>query len=305
VRKVLPLFFVLAIVGSACSGSSKSVATVNGSAISLGEVEALAPTDSTVDTTTFDGNLRNLIIETAVEQAAQSEWGVTLDETAINDKYNELLASIGADDATIDAYLSSNNITRETIRHVAIQQLLGTAIDDQLSSQITEPTDEELQTAYQDGKDAATSVCVHHILVDTEDAANQVIDRLNNGEDFGEVAADVSTDTNSAADGGDLGCAAPTVYVPEFATATLEAPIGEVYGPVQTDYGYHVLIVDSREVPTFEDMKDDLIKQVKNQQASDLFTNWIKGKLDAATIDVNSKYGTWSGTPDYTVNPPA
>jgi len=305
VRKVLPLFFVLAIVGSACSGSSKTAATVNGYEISLGDVQALAPSEGTIDTTTFDGNLRNLIIEKAVEQAAGQEWGLSLDQSAIDAKYNELLASIGSDDTTIDAYLTSNSITRDTIRHVAIQQLLGTEINDQLSSQVTEPTEEELQAAYDANKDASTSVCVHHILVDTEEEANKVIERLNNGEAFADVAAEVSTDTNSAANGGDLGCAAPSSYVPEFAAATLAAPIGEVYGPVQTDYGFHVLIVDSRDVPTFDDQKADLVTQLKGQQSSQLFSDWIMGKLDAALIEVDAKYGTWSGSPDYTINPPA
>jgi foldase protein PrsA len=305
VRKVLLLFFVLAVVGSACSSGSKTVATVNGYEISLSDVQALAPSDGTVDTATFDGNLRNLVIEKAVEQAAEQEWGVSIDQGAIDDKYNEILASIGSDDATIDDYLSSNSITRDTIRHVAIQQLLGSAIDDQLASQVAEPTDEELQAAYDANKDAQTTVCVHHILVDTEDEANQVIDRLNNGESFADVAAEVSTDTNSGQNGGDLGCAAPSSYVSEFAAATLAAPIGEVYGPVQTDYGFHVLIVDSREVPTFDDMKADLITQLKNQQASQLFSDWIMAKLDAAAIDVDPKYGTWAGSPDYAINPPA
>ena len=304
-RKVLLLFFVLAVVGSACSSGSKTVATVNGYEISLSDVQALAPSDGTVDTATFDGNLRNLVIEKAVEQAAEQEWGVSIDQGAIDNKYNEILASIGSDDATIDDYLSSNSITRDTIRHVAIQQLLGSAIDDQLASQVAEPTDEELQAAYDANKDAQTTVCVHHILVDTEDEANQVIDRLNNGESFADVAAEVSTDTNSGQNGGDLGCAAPSSYVSEFAAATLAAPIGEVYGPVQTDYGFHVLIVDSREVPTFDDMKADLITQLKNQQASQLFSDWIMAKLDAAAIDVDPKYGTWAGSPDYAINPPA
>ncbi len=304
-RKVLLLFFVLALVGSACSSGSKTVATVNGYEISLSDVQALAPSEGTVDTTTFDSNLRNLIIEKAVEQAAEQEWGLSVDQSAVDDKYNELLTSIGSDDATIDAYLTSNSITRDTIRHVAIQQLLGSEINDKLSSQVTEPTDEELQAAYDANKDAQTTVCVHHILVDTEDEANQVIERLNNGESFADVAAEVSTDTTSGQNGGDLGCAAPSTYVDAFAAATLAAPIGEVYGPVQTDYGFHVLIVDSREVPTFDDMKADLVTQLKQQQASQLFTDWIMGKLDAASIDVDPKYGTWAGSPDYTINPPA
>jgi len=305
VRKVLLLFFVLALVGSACSSGSKTVATVNGYEISLSDVQALAPSEGTVDTATFDGNLRNLIIEKAVEQAAEQEWGLGIDQNAVDTKYNDLLASIGSDDATIDAYLTSNSITRDTIRHVAIQQLLGAAIDDKLSAQVTEPTEEELQAAYDANKDAKTTVCVRHILVDTEEEANTVIDRLNNGESFADVAAEVSTDTASGQNGGDLGCAAPSSYVPEFAAATLTAPIGEVYGPVQTQYGYHVLIVDSREVPTFDDMRADLITQLKSDQSSQLFSDWIMSKLDAATIDVDQKYGTWAGSPDYKINPPA
>jgi foldase protein PrsA len=304
VRKFLLLVFAVLAV-TACSGGDKTVATVNGSQIDLAAVQALAPSDATVDTATFDGNLQNLIFEKVVSQAAEQEWGLTFDESAIDDQYNQILSSIGADDAAIDQYLSDRGYTRETVRHAAIQQLLSTGIADKLSSQVTDPTDEELQAAYEDAKLTQSQVCVHHILVATEQEANDVIDRLNAGESFEDVAKEVSTDTNSGQNGGDLGCAAPSAYVPEFAQATLDAPIGEVYGPVQTDYGYHVLIVDSRDVPTFDDLKPQLEEQVKQDKISQLFTDWLTGKLDAASIEIDPKYGAWAGGPTYQVNPPA
>lgn len=304
-RKLLLLFIVFAMLVTACSSGTKTVATVNGDQISLADVQALAPSDGSVDTATFDGDLRNLIIEKVVLQAAEQEWGMTIDQATIDDRYNQILSSLGADDTAIDKYLSDNSITRDTIRHVAIQQLLGDQITAKLSPQVTDPTDAELQAAYVTAEMQQANVCVHHILVATEEEANAVIDRLNAGESFSDVAAQVSTDTASGQNGGDLGCAAPSAYVDAFAQATLDAPIGEVYGPVQTQYGYHVLIVDSRDVPTFDDLKSQLQDQVKQQKTSQLFTDWITAALDAASIDVDPKYGAWSGGPDYQVNPPA
>jgi len=302
VRKYLVLLFIVALVASACSGTGKAVATVNGVAITLGDVEALAPSSDTMDTATFDGNLRNLIVEQVVLQAAEQEWNLSFDATAVDDRYNEMVNSIDGD---VDQYLSDNGITKGTLRHIAIQQLLGTAIDKQLSTQIGPISDADLQTAYEGAKQAQSNVCAHHILVATEDEANAVIDRINAGESFEDIAKELSIDTKTGPEGGDLGCNAPSSFVPSFAQALLEAPVGELYGPVQTEYGFHVIRVDSRDVPALEDIKSQLEDQIKRQQGAALFKDWITSKLDAATIEVESKYGTWSGAPDYTITPQA
>ncbi|GBD84199.1 putative parvulin-type peptidyl-prolyl cis-trans isomerase precursor [bacterium BMS3Abin02] len=302
VRKLLVLVFIVALVASACSGSGKAVATVNGLPVTLGDVEDLAPPSDTMDTATFGNNLRNLIVEQVVLQAAQQEWNLSFDTATIDDQYNQLVSSIDGD---VDQYLSDKGITPGTLRHVAIQQLLGKAIDDRLSAQLGPISDADLQTAYEGAKQAQANVCAHHILVATEEEANAVIDRINAGESFEDIAAELSIDTNSGPQGGDLGCGAPSKYVPTFAQAILDAPVGELYGPVQTEYGFHVIRVDSREVPAFEDVKSQLEEQVKSQQGATLFKDWITSKLDAATIEVDSKYGTWSGAPDYAISPSA
>jgi len=302
VRKLLALVFIVALVASACSGSGKAVATVNGASITLGDVEALAPPSDTMDTATFNNNLRNLIVEQVVLQAARQEWDLSFDTATIDDQYNQLVSSVDGD---VDQYLSDNGITTGTLRHVALQQLLGTAIDEQLSAQLGPISDADLQNAYEGAKEAQSNVCAHHILVATEDEANAVIDRINAGEAFEDIAKELSIDTNSGAKGGDLGCNAPSAYVPAFAQALLEAPVGELYGPVETEYGFHVIRVDSREVPALEDVKSQLEDQIKGQQGAALFKDWITSRLDAATIEVDSKYGTWSGAPDYTITPQA
>ena len=102
-RKLLLLFLVFAMLAvGACSGGAKTVATVNGDQITLADVQALAPSDGSIDTTTFDGNLQNLIIEKVLLQAAEQKWGLTLDQATIDDRYNQILSGLGADDAAIE-----------------------------------------------------------------------------------------------------------------------------------------------------------------------------------------------------------
>ncbi len=89
-------------------------------------------------------------------------------------------------------------------------------------------------------------VNVRHILVATAPEAQSAIDALNTGESFASVAAAVSTD-GSAATGGGLGWSQASRYVEEFADAVKTAEIGVIVGPVQTQFGFHVLQVTGRE----------------------------------------------------------
>ncbi len=86
--------------------------------------------------------------------------------------------------------------------------------------------------------------CARHILVTEEAEANDLIAQLDEGADFSELAIEFSIDTGSGAQGGALGCADPNNYVPEFRDAVVAATIGEVVGPVQSQFGFHIIIVD-------------------------------------------------------------
>jgi parvulin-like peptidyl-prolyl isomerase len=113
--------------------------------------------------------------------------------------------------------------------------------------EVPNPSDAELLALYDEGTAQSGFVCAAHILVETEDEAQGVLDQLEGGADFAELAASESVDTASGADGGSLPCAPTatfeTTYVPEFVEPTLEADIGEPFGPVQSEFGYHVIVL--------------------------------------------------------------
>jgi len=84
-----------------------------------------------------------------------------------------------------------------------------------------------------------------HILVKTEEECNDLKNQISEGAEFGNIAEQHSL-CPSGKQGGELGEFGPGQMVKEFDTVVFSAPIGEVQGPVQTQFGYHLLEVTER-----------------------------------------------------------
>ncbi len=84
-----------------------------------------------------------------------------------------------------------------------------------------------------------------HILVDSYEEAEDLLRRIENGEDFAQLAADVSK-CPSGSSGGDLGEFSPGQMVPEFDQVVFHESVGPVHGPVQTQFGYHLIEIIHR-----------------------------------------------------------
>ena len=84
-----------------------------------------------------------------------------------------------------------------------------------------------------------------HILVESEDLCNQLKGRIEGGENFADLAKEHST-CPSGRDGGGLGLFSQGQMVPEFDQVVFSAPLGEVQGPVKTQFGFHLIEVTMR-----------------------------------------------------------
>ncbi len=92
----------------------------------------------------------------------------------------------------------------------------------------------------------ASEYHVHHILVDSESQAAELIAALRAGGNFEQLARDHSKDPGSSASGGDLGFARPEAFVGEFAAAIRAMRVGEIStSPIKTTFGYHVIRLDA------------------------------------------------------------
>lgn len=127
-------------------------------------------------------------------------------------------------------------------------------------------------------------VWARHILVETEEEAKSVLDRLNNGEDFSVIAAEVSTDTSNSATGGDLGWFTKGQMVEPFETSAFALAIGEISEPVATDFGYHIIQVLGHEK---RELTDEQLDTFKN-------TTYYKFIEDAKAEMTVKKFDVWA-----------
>ena len=147
-------------------------------------------------------------------------------------------------------------------------------------------TDEEAQKYYDDNKDAFTvppTVSARHILVESEEEANKIREEINNGLSFADAAMKYSS-CPSKEQGGNLGEFSKGMMVPEFEKASFESEIGVLSEPVKTQFGYHLIIVDSKNegsLKSFEEVKDsvvnELIKKSQHKKYDDLLQQ-LEGK---------------------------
>lgn len=123
--------------------------------------------------------------------------------------------------------------------------------------------------------------CSSHILLASEEEALEVIGLLDDGGDFAELAMEFSIGPSGPA-GGVLGCTDPDGFVPEFRDAIVGAPVGTIIGPVETQFGFHVITVTEVEEQTVGAPDPNVL-------AGDL----ISTELEEIDVDVAPELGVW------------
>ena len=227
------------------------VASVNGTQITLGQMIALrenlpAQYQALPDDVLFKGILDQLIQQETLSQSKA--------------------AMSARDDA---------NVTNDRRSYLS-----GVVIDGVVKAAVTDAT---LQAAYDEKfKDAAPQTEYHaaHILVETEEKAKELKAELEGGADFSELAKANSIDTGSGATGGDLGWFGLGMMVKPFEDAVVGAKVGEVTGPVKTDFGYHLILVKETRIaekPTLDQLRDELAQEVENAAITAKIDELTKG----------------------------
>ncbi len=157
-------------------------------------------------------------------------------------------------------------------RDALIESLLRKVVDER-------STDEALKAWYTDHlvQFRKEQVSASHILVETEDEAKEVLAEVKKeGADFGAIAKERSKDPSAKQNGGDLGWFEKGRMVKEFADAAFAAEEGEIVGPVKSQFGYHIILVQGkRDVVPFEEVKDD-IKSKAQQEIAQKYVEELK-----------------------------
>lgn len=305
-KKLLSLVVLGALVLAACGGAGGTAATVDGQEVTVGDVEALINTDgATLSKEQFAEFLAFQIQWLIIDSAALADYDIDPTAEEVSTEADRIYTDVAAEGQSREDFLAERGVTEEFLTHIARQGLIDLELREILKADVTEPTQEEIDAAREQAELALVSVCASHILVPTEDEAADILTRLDDGEAFGDLAAELGTDGTAESEGS-LGCASPQTYVEPFAEATMTAPIGEVYEEiVETQFGFHVILVTDRSEPTEDELPTDevLIDGLQDEQVLTELEDWFLGSVEAAEVTVEAEYGTWQANPPQVVPP--
>ena len=287
-RRTLTLILALALTATACSGGSGAeIATIGESVVTERDLADLY--EAGIDSLPIDSTLRStlfgLVAKAILIEAIRTDFGVGLDEEEVDGVHDAMLGDMEGAGFTPAEYTGVPGAGPEMIRHNAeiavvretAQRALASApvVIDEILADIT----------------AMTNVCLSHILVNTEEEATAALERVEGGEAFAAVADEVSIDSPP---GGDLGCRLANAYVEPFAVASVEAPVGEPTGPVETQFGYHIILVSEQTTATEEDVRANPQDYLSGAAMDELWTAWLTETLQDAEVDLDPKYGQWT-----------
>ena len=314
---VLPLL-ALALLVSACSdgagvaGSGAPAATVNGADVS--DADFVETLNLLNENSEFAQGLYQVPVHAdgeAVEDRVDASFAAAVLELEIlleiiGQEFDERGLEVTDEDreavraefpAELNAFLEE--LPEDYVDwYVEWNAELGVLRDDLASeAEVVEVTDDDVRAFYDENLETyENQVCAQHVLVETEAEAQEVLTELEDGGDLATIAAERSIDPSAATNGGDLGCGAAEQYVEPFAEAIGTGEVGEYLGPVETEFGFHVILVTSRGTTAFEDVEADIRTQLEQEAANApaaAFNELFEQLLADAEVTVSSRYGTW------------
>jgi peptidyl-prolyl cis-trans isomerase C len=290
---------------------SKKVAVFEGGEVTLGELQEFAQQSGAGELSpqspqyeTVVAQLMPQLVDIEIAKAYAEEQGITVTEAEVNKEIESLKDQVaqqaqaqGQDvnrEEAFDQALQQVNLTEQQLRQQVWEQLPIQKVQKKVAGGVG-PSQDEVEQYYQQNKVAQFTTpatrCTRHILFnkDQKEKAEEVKKQLQEGGDFAALAKQYSQDPGSAEQGGDLGCIGKGETVPNFEEAAFNAKQGEIVGPVETEFGYHLLeVTDIREEST--QPLSEVEAQIRDQLTSDAQAKKFEVWLQKQKKQRNVKY---------------
>ncbi len=307
------------------SGAQK-VVTFDGGEVTKGEVEEAVdqfaqqsgageiPPDSPQYQAALQQVMPQLVgVEVAKAYAQENNIEVTqkdVDEEIetikgqIADQAQQAGQDLGREKAFKEA-LTQAELTEEELRQDIRDQLPTQKVQEEVVGDV-KPTENEIKAFYDENKELQFSTpeqrCISHILFnkDQKKKAEEVKQQLQDGGDFAKLAKEFSQDPGSKGKGGELGCQGEGSFVPEFEKAAFNADEGEVVGPVETEFGYHVIKVTEtqpEETAPLEEVKPQIKEQLAQEEQFTEFEKWLEKEKKDRNIEYLPGYDPEQAAP--------
>jgi peptidyl-prolyl cis-trans isomerase C len=294
-------------VANSDSGAKK-VATYEGGEVTEGELQQFAQQSglgeldpSSPEYETAVQQVMPQLVGIEIAKTYAQEQGITVSDKEVDRELENIKKQVGEqarasgqdlkNQEAFDQALEQNQISEQQLRQDIRESLPVRQVQEKIAGD-AEPSQEEVQKFYDDNRATFTQPaqrCMRHILFtkDQKEKAEEVKDQLRDGGDFAKLADKNSQDPGSAEKGGDLGCLGKGETVPPFEKAAFAAEQDEIVGPVETEFGFHLIeVTDIRKERTqpLEDVEAQITDQITATQQEEEFTKWLEDQKEQRNV---------------------
>jgi parvulin-like peptidyl-prolyl isomerase len=202
------------------------------------------------------------MIDQEVTRQAAAEMGISISEAELESSIQDIVEQSGGQDQ-FDQSLQDTGTTYEDFRSMLLDQLLSEAVYSAVTASISP---------------MAEQVHARHILLPTREQAEEVLARLQAGEDFAFLAKEYSEDVSSRENGGDIGFFPRGVMPAEVEDVAFSLEVGETSGIIESQFGFHIVQVLEKEE---REMAVEVFENLRQQT----FMQWLQSRRESATIE--------------------
>ncbi|WBW97931.1 peptidylprolyl isomerase [Oceanirhabdus sp. W0125-5] len=247
----------------------------------------------------YKQQILSYIIQSEIITSKANEVGVKLTDSEIseevNKKYAEDVEAAGGEEE-FNKRLEKSGLTEEKLKETYKKGIIENKIYEKVTQDVT-VSEEKIKEYYDSNKEKYTEepneVKISYMLVDTEEKANEIISRIENGEAFSAIAKEVSLDESTKENGGDLGYI--TYDNPKLGyqimTSAKVLKVGEVKS-IQDTRGYNIIkIEDKKDFPIkeFDAVKDEIKEMLENQEKYNVFNTKLNEWEEEADVKIYSE----------------
>ncbi|GEK58847.1 hypothetical protein CHL76_04980 [Marinococcus halophilus] len=215
-----------------------------------------------------EGALNNLIQQKILNDKAEE---LDISDKQVTKEFKSMKEQYGIDDNDqfLQTIQENMGVSVESVKAFKEQYVKPQIVVDELGSQDVEVTEKEMKNYYEENKDDLVQVEASHILVDSEEKANEIIKKLEEGADFAELAKEKSIDTASGESGGELGYFGKGEMTEAFEEAAFNMETDSISEePVETEHGFHVINVTGKK-ESYKELKDDIRETLQAEEQKD------------------------------------